>query len=138
MTLYDHPELYDALFSAEDHAAHYGALAERHPGPVLELACGTGQLVVPLSRPGRRVVGLDASAPMLAAARRRADAAHAEVELVEADMRAFDLESRFALIFVARNSLLHLHSAGDFASMFAAVRRHLAPGGHVCVRRVQS
>jgi len=127
--LYDHPEVYDALFRAEEHAALYGALADRHPGAVLELACGTGQIGVPLARPGRRVVGLDVSRPMLDAARRRAGSAGAAVEFVEADMRDFELGERFALIFVARNSLLHLHAAADFAAAFAAVRRHLAPGG---------
>ena len=40
-------------------------------GPVLDLACGTGRLLVPLLRDGHTVVGLDQSAPMLAAASRR-------------------------------------------------------------------
>lgn len=41
----------------------------------------------------------------------------------------FDLGRQFALIFIARNSLLHLHSTEDLLAAFAAVRRHLAPGG---------
>jgi SAM-dependent methyltransferase len=127
--LYDHPELYDAMFGAEEHAAHYSALAAERPGAVLELACGTAQLTVPLAQAGRIVVGLDSSPAMLAAARRRVTAAGAAVDLVEADMRAFDLGRRFALVFIARNSLLHLGTAEDFAATFAAVRRHLAPGG---------
>lgn len=126
--LYDDPALYDALFRPEGHAAHYAALAAAYPGPVLELACGSGQLTVPLARPDRTVVGLDLSRPMLAAARRRTEAAGVAVEFVEGDMRAFDLGRRFALVFVARNSLLHLSTAADFAAVFAAVRRHLAPG----------
>ena len=44
-------------------------------------------------------------------------------------MRNFDLGRKFALIFIARNSLLHLHSTEDLLAAFAAVRRHLAPGG---------
>lgn len=127
--LYDHPEVYDALFRPEGFVEHYAALAERHPGPVLELACGSGQLTVPLARPGRRVVGLDVSQPMLAAARQRADAAGAAVEFVEGDMRAFELGERYGLVVVARNSLLHLHTAADLGAVLGAVRRHLAPGG---------
>jgi SAM-dependent methyltransferase len=127
--LYDHPELYDALLPPGGHAAYYAALADRQPGAVLELACGSGQLTVPLAGPGRPVVGLDRSRPMLDAARRRAAAARAQVEFVEADMRAFDLGRRFHLIFIARNSLLHLSGAPDFQALFAAVRGHLAPGG---------
>ena len=127
--LYDHPELYDALLPPEGHAAYYAALADRHPGAVLELACGSGQLTVPLARPGRLVAGLDRSRPMLDAARRRAAAAGAQIEFIEADMRAFDLGRRFGLVFIARNSLLHLSDAPDFQALFAAVRGHLAPGG---------
>jgi hypothetical protein len=47
------------------------------------------------------------------------------VEFVEADMRDFDLGRRFSLIFLARNSLLHLSEPDDFVALFAAVRRHL-------------
>ena len=52
----------------------------------------------------------------------------ADIEFVESDMRRFELVGRFGLVFVARNSLLHLHTAVDFAAAFATVRRHLAPG----------
>ncbi len=44
-------------------------------------------------------------------------------------MRDFNLEQRFALIFIARNSLLHLSELDDFAAFFSSVRRHLEPGG---------
>jgi len=127
--VYDHPDIYDAFFHPDGFVEHYAALAEQHPGAVLELACGTGQLTVPLARAGRRVIGLDASRPMLDAARRRAATAGAAVEFVEGDMRGFDLGVACGLIFVARNSLLHLTTASDFAATLAAVRRHLAPGG---------
>src|SRR6185369_8209459 len=73
--------------------------------------------------------GLDLSPAMLAAARRRAVAAGAPVDFVEGDMRDFDLGQRFSLIFVARNSLLHLGEPAEFAALLAAVHRHLAPGG---------
>lgn len=65
---------------------------------------------------------------MLAAARRRAAAAGSSLELVEGDMRDFDLGREFDFIFIARNSLLHVSSAEDLVATFAAVRRHLAPG----------
>ena len=130
-TLYDDPDLYDALLPTGPHLAHYGALADRQPGDVLELACGSGQITVGLARAGRTIVGLDLSPPMLDAARRRAEKAGVrdEVQFVESDMRSFDLQRRFSLIFIARNSMLHLHETADFLALFAAVRRHLAPGG---------
>src|ERR1700722_9665975 len=106
--LYQNPDLYDALLPASENQLNfYVALAQR-AGTVLELGCGSGQLIVPIAAKCRSAVGLDSSPEMLAAARRRAAAAGARVEFVEADMRDFALGQKFALIFIARNSLLHL------------------------------
>jgi ubiquinone/menaquinone biosynthesis C-methylase UbiE len=48
-------------------------------GPVLELACGTGQLLPELAARSRFVVGLEISGSMLVAARRRAVLPHVEI-----------------------------------------------------------
>ena len=127
--LYDHPTLYDALLPVRAHLPYYEELARQASGDILELACGTGQLTVPLASAGLPITGLDLSEPMLKVARERAAAAGVSVEHVLGDMRDFNLGRRFALIFIARNSLLHLHSVEDILSAFAMVRRHLAPGG---------
>ena len=126
---YDYPELYDALLPVGAHLQFYLDLARQNPGGVLELACGTGQLAVPIAVADLPMIGLDRSPAMLAAARGRAAAAGTSLEFVEGDMRGFDLGRQFNFIFIARNSLLHLSSTDDFVATFAAVRRHLAPGG---------
>jgi SAM-dependent methyltransferase len=127
--LYDHPTLYDSLLPAGAHVPYYVELSRRASGDVLELACGTGQLTVPVASAGVAIVGLDLSAPMLNTAKERAAAASVSIEYLTGDMRNFDLGRQFALIFIARNSLLHLHSIEDILAAFAMVRRHLAPGG---------
>jgi SAM-dependent methyltransferase len=127
---YDLPDLYDALLPAS--AAQldcYLNLARTCAGDVLELACGSGQLIVPIASTGVSATGLDQSSKMLSAASRRAAASGARVEFVEGDMREFDLGRRFSLICVARNSLLHLSEQDDFAAFFSSVRRHLKPDG---------
>jgi len=125
--LYDHPALYDALLPAGAHIPYYVDLARRHADSVLELACGTGQLTVPIANAGPAVTGLDNSAAMLNAAKERAPKANVSVEYVLGDMRNFDLGRRFSLVFIARNSLLHLCSTDDILAALAAIRRHLAP-----------
>jgi SAM-dependent methyltransferase len=128
-TLYEHPALYDSLLPVGAHLPYYRDLARQQGGDVLELACGTGQLAVPIASTGLPTVGLDLSAAMLSAARDRAAAANVSVEFLQGDMRRFALDRLFPFIFVARNSLLHLTSTDDILAAFAAVRRHLAPGG---------
>jgi SAM-dependent methyltransferase len=127
--LYDHPELYDALLPVEAHVPFYVDLARQQAGAVLELACGTGQLTIPVAELGLVTVGLDQSGAMLSVAKRRASTANASVAFVQGDMRDFALGRDFNLIFVARNSLLHLLSTADLLATLAAVRRHLTPDG---------
>ena len=127
--IYDYPALFDSLFPVGAHLPYYVELARQASGDVLELACGTGQLTVPVASAGLPIVGIDTSAPMLNTAKARAAAAKVSVEYLLGDMRNFDLGRQFGLIFIARNSLLHLHSTEDILAAFAMVKRHLAPDG---------
>ena len=127
--LYQYPDLYDALLPVGAHLQFYAELARQHPEGVLEIACGTGQLAVPIATSGVSVVGLDRSAAMLTAARQRAQVAAVTCDWVEGDMRSFDLGRRFGLVFIARNSLLHLLSADDIVASLITARQHLLPGG---------
>ncbi|HEX5501234.1 MAG TPA: class I SAM-dependent methyltransferase, partial [Thermomicrobiales bacterium] len=70
--------LYDA-FPFDADLPFYLELAAAQGGRVLELACGSGRVLVPLARAGHRVVGLDASPHMLALAREKLAAAGPEV-----------------------------------------------------------
>jgi SAM-dependent methyltransferase len=128
--LYHDPDLYDALLPPSAAQLNcYLNLARACAGDVLALACGSGQLIVPIAAMGVSATGLDTSSKMLSAAGHRATASGARVDLVNGDMRNFDLGRRFSLIFVARNSLLHLSEQAEFAAIFSCVRRHLRPDG---------
>ena len=126
---YSHAKLYDLMFPSGGPAADfYRAEANRTGGRVLELGCGTGQKLIPIASDGHPCVGLDASSDMLAEARHKADEGGVGVEWVHGDMRDFDVGRTFDFVFIAANSLLHLHDAKDLVSCFRSVRRHLAPG----------
>jgi SAM-dependent methyltransferase len=123
---------YDRLFPGGEQAvAFYRAEADRQGGSVLELGCGTGNKLIPIAADGHSCMGLDLSPHMLAEARRKAAERGVDVEWVQGDMRDIDLGRTFDLVFIAANSLLHLHDADDVVSCFRSVRRHLAPGGRL-------
>jgi SAM-dependent methyltransferase len=128
--LYRDGRHYDALnsFLLAD-IPFYVEEARRSGGPALELACGTGRLTIPIARSGVQIAGLDLSPSMLAHARTKAEAAGVKIEFVEGDCREFDLGRKFALIFMAFNSMQHLHDYESLAALFACVRKHLAEGG---------
>jgi SAM-dependent methyltransferase len=124
--------LYDAINARITHDIEfYVEEARAAGGPVLELACGTGRLTLPIAQAGVDISGLDLEESMLTGARSKAAAAGLQIPLVQGDCRDFDLGRRFALIFIPFNSFLHLHTAQDHAGFFQSVRRHLAPGGRL-------
>jgi SAM-dependent methyltransferase len=102
-------------------------------GPVLDLACGTGRILVPLLRDGHTVVGIDRSPAMLARAawrvRRQSATRRARALLVQADLRGFAFKPAFALAVCAFHSVQHLVARGDLGRFLRAVRSSLVPGG---------
>src|SRR6266550_6026842 len=69
--------------------------ARRAGGPVLELACGTGRLTIPIAQSGVNIVGLDQCPSMLARAREKVSAAGVCIPFVERDCREFELKQKF-------------------------------------------
>lgn len=103
------------------------ALARAVPGPVLDLAAGSGRLTVPLVRSGHRVTAVDLSADMLAHLR-RAVPDGAAVDCIVADMRDLALDGRYGLVVLGATSVTLLDRAGR-SRLYAGVRRHLAADG---------
>jgi SAM-dependent methyltransferase len=128
-SIYYFPAIYDRVMQPGPCEEFYSSLARMADGPVLELACGTGRLTLPLARTGRQVVGLDASSAMLNLGREKAAAEGVDVTFVKGDMRSFDIGQLFSLIVVSCNSLAHLTTNEDVRACLTRVARHLAPGG---------
>ena len=134
-SVYDDGAEYDSYVLSADTSGEMDFYASFAPsgGSVLELACGTGRLTLPLAGRGLRITGLDNSPAMLAAAEVKAAENTPRPRFVLGDMREFALGSGFDLIFVPNNSLGHLHTLPDIQACFASVLRHLAPGGRFIV-----
>jgi SAM-dependent methyltransferase len=126
--------LYDHEYRRRrDDVRFYRTLAAERGGPVLDLACGTGRLMVPLLRDGHTVVGLDHAPAMLAGAAakiaRLPPAARARALLVRADLRRFAFRRRFAFAVAAFHSVQHLTTDADLLRFFRAARGALQPDG---------
>lgn len=132
-SLYDRPDLYDLVAPRDPILERfYVETASERGGRVLDLACGTGRLTIPLAQAGLEVIGGDLSSEMLECTRTNAISHAVEPRFIQLDMRDFDLEGRtFDTIIVAMNSVLHLHSLDDFRGFFGSVGRHLSPQGRL-------
>jgi SAM-dependent methyltransferase len=124
--------LYDA-FEFDADLPLYLDLAHAQGRKVLEVACGSGRILLPLVRAGFAVVGVDVSPHMLALAQEKlvtepggAGRAH----LVHADMRDFRLaEDDFDLAILAVKSFSYLTEREDQLRCLRTIGAHLRPGG---------
>jgi SAM-dependent methyltransferase len=127
--------LYD-VFEFEADVPLYVELARAQGPKVLEVACGSGRLVLPLARAGFSVVGIDASPHMLEIARAKLDEepdAARRVQLIEADMRQFELHARFDLAIVAVRSFAYLTERTDQQQCLERIAAHLRRGGVLAI-----
>lgn len=125
---------YDILTEHQDHDWWWSVLlplaeaAGLSGNRVLDVGCGTGKSLGPLIARGWFAVGVDASAGMLAEARRKLGP---EVRLIERDMRELPTLGAFDLVCALNDAVNYVLDEGDLVDTFAGFRRNLAPGGVV-------
>lgn len=120
-------ERYDRDNPSGDDHTYYRALADAAKArKIIDLGCGTGLLTRALATPGRVVLGVDPSAPMLTYARRQPGAEAVTWLLGDATTlsRAGDAD----LIVSAANTMMHI-SPWDYPPVLSALREALRPGG---------
>lgn len=109
----------------------YLGFARAATGAILDGACGTGRVLLPLAAAGYSLTGVDISEEMLAIARSRIEGGPLaeRVELVRADLRNLGLGRSYGLALLALGSFHHLHTVGEQRSALQRLAVHLAPGG---------
>jgi SAM-dependent methyltransferase len=128
-------EFYDQVPPYRDRAdvSFYVEAAKEYKGPVLEIACGTGRILIPTARAGVSIVGIDLSEHMLTRCREKSKAESPDVQsrikLHLADMRQFDLGTSFSLVTMPFRPFQHLVSVEDQISCLRTAHRHLHHAG---------
>ena len=97
---------------------------------VLDLACGTGAVTLPLAELGYDMTGVDLSADMLAVARERAmEAGRGDILWLCQDMRAFELYGTVDAAVCCLDSINYLLKTEDIRRCFSLVHNYLVPDG---------
>jgi SAM-dependent methyltransferase len=127
---------YDAAYASKadlHDVAFYVEMAQRTGGPVLEIGCGTGRVLLEIARRGIEIEGLDFSRDQLRILEAKLPTLSPEVQgricTHFGDMRDFALDRRFRLIMAPFRPLQHLYTISDQIATFYAVRKHLLPDG---------
>lgn len=110
--------------------AFWRSLARRTGGPVLELGCGTGRVVLPLVRAGVPIVGIDRSQAMLARARQRLSPCTQGPRLVRGDIASLPFErGSFSVVIAPYGILQSLLSDRVLTRTLDEVARVVRSGG---------
>jgi SAM-dependent methyltransferase len=129
--LYDHVPNYQSRHDIDFYANEACATS----GDVLELGCGTGRVLIPIARVGKRIIGIDSSPRMLAQCETHLAAEPAAVKeratIQFGDMRNLDLGRTFGLVTIPFRPFQHLITVADQVATLRSVHRHLEPNGRL-------
>lgn len=96
---------------------------------ILEIACGTGRISIPLAQKGCNITGLDLSRPMLQVLQTKLQFEPKDVRdrinYLEADMTDFNLSRKFDLIIIPLYSFQALSTDQERDSCFKCIKNHM-------------
>jgi ubiquinone/menaquinone biosynthesis C-methylase UbiE len=125
---YEEPLLYDK--ENEEYQPELALLlkrAEESSGKIIDLACGTGRMTIPLARHGFDCIGVDIHPKMLQQAKEKAGSL--PIQWIEQDGRSLCLDVKASLIFSVGNSFQHFLTNEDQDGLLSSVNRHLEMDG---------
>jgi len=128
-------EIYDHVMKHVDYRAwadYLLVLCQRHghvPSKILELACGTGSLLMELGKNGLMPYGSDNSMVMLKSAKQKLDNAGQPCGLFQADIMNVPVKVEFDTILCMYDSMNYLSSLENISQTVQNVMMRLIPGG---------
>lgn len=126
--------LYDIQYVTDNRDLEfYMEQSRKTDGAVLEVACGTGRLLIPILQDGCAIEGLDYSSAMLDVLRKKLKEKNLETRLYHQNMMDFKIDKKFGLIFIPFSSLFILNTQEEQISCLENCRRHLVKGGRLIV-----
>ena len=107
---------------------YFKRMIEQYGQPALDVACGTGRLLIPYLRAGLDVDGVDVSPDMVRLAAERAASEGLTAYISAQAMHELDLPHRYGTIFICGGFALG-GSRDEDQEALRRIHRHLLPGG---------
>lgn len=127
--------VYDRLMEEVDYLqwiTHIESVFERAgitPKKLVELACGTGNITIPLAKRGYQMMGIDISEDMLMVAREKSLDQGADVLLIQQDICQLELAGAYEAILCLCDGVNYILDTEGLLGAFQSIYRHLSPGG---------
>ena len=124
----------EVMYAHDDHHEHfqefYLHLAQRYgAGGVVDVACGTGAVLLYLAERGIDVDGTDLSEEMCRVAAGKAAAMGLRLNIMPADMTVFSSGRKYSLAIIARSGFMHLPTQELQIRALTNLREQLLLGG---------
>lgn len=124
----------EVMYAHNDHHEHfrefYLDLARRYgSGGVVDVACGTGAVLLYLAERGIEVDGTDLSEEMCKVAKAKAEKLGLPLNIIPADMTKFSSGRKYSLAIIARSGFMHLPNQDLQIAALRNLREQLLPGG---------
>ena len=127
--------IYDRLMEDVDYGAWANYVEElmtndnRKPKKILELACGTGNITIPLSNKGYRLTGVDISEDMLMVAKNKAIDSNQNVLFIQQDMVELEFDEKFDCVLAMCDGINYITEEIDLDKVFHNVYEVLEKDG---------
>ena len=99
------------------------------PNRILDTACGTGNITIPMSLSGYEMWGLDLSADMLSIAESKARASKQKIKFLNQDMIQMNLKGKYEAVLCMCDGVNYIHDEEDLDNYFNAVYKNLDENG---------
>jgi len=127
-------EIYDHVYiGTKGDLKFYLMQAKKARGNVLEIACGTGRILLPLLKNGINIEGIDLSAKMLDVLRKKAKTMGLEPNVWKANMQNFNANKKYDLVIVPYRAFNHVESSEDQIKTLKNFKKHLKKGGKLII-----
>jgi ubiquinone/menaquinone biosynthesis C-methylase UbiE len=117
----------------KDDIPFYLDYAKQTGGQILEVACGTGRVTIPLARAGYRITGFDLSINMLNQLRSKLQAEQDKtkdrIEIFQADMTNFNFGKKFPFIMIPFRAFQLLADHNQQLDCLDRIKDHLTDDG---------
>ncbi|GKX32157.1 methyltransferase [Vallitalea longa] len=127
-------KFYDSLVKNDDFDIDfYQELSEEYGKEVLELACGSGRVLIPLLKRGLQIHGVDLSTHMIDILKAKCKKKNLTPEIYFGDMCTFKCNKKFDMVILSHISISLLESHQQRVQLFNNVYKFLLKEGGIFV-----
>ncbi|MDX8367080.1 class I SAM-dependent methyltransferase [Cytobacillus sp. IB215665] len=130
MEKYRDPEYYDLQF--EHYMKDLPLLlewAEKQQGTIVDLACGTGRITIPLAKRGFSMIGIDINEGMLKRAKEKTNDTKFSIQWMMQDCTKLSLENNSSFMYMTGNSFQHFLTNDSQDQLLTSVHSNLSKQG---------